>query len=65
MARRQSEIERLKEDLQFKHDLRHWRGMALSFPDQEELDMADRLRELQDAQNRDDDRPLFTVNTER
>lgn len=45
--------DQLKRDIQFKKDLRHWRGMELDGPDQEENDLVDEWSEIQAEERRD------------
>jgi len=49
-------MDRLQEEIQFKQDLRSWRGMELSSPDREELGMIEELTELSMEINREEQR---------
>ena len=53
---RDREKNRLEEEIQFKQDLRSWRGMELSSPDSEELGMIEELTELSMESQREEQR---------
>lgn len=49
-------MEKLEDEIQFKQDLRSWRGMELSSPDSEELGMVEELAELSMEIHREEQR---------